>query len=155
MDGSAPVGSGSRDVKINSDLKNVLKMHQKALIEQLTEFTRKQGLIGPSEEFFCPEPHQDSAEIIVAWILSVYVHLTYTCGPSPDIVKLLMSYRCGSINLDGSIKPSSEERRMYTHAQKMRAAATFGLGQVCGLRNCAWERSEVTGRMTGNLSVSQ
>ncbi|KAL0056794.1 hypothetical protein AAF712_016594, partial [Marasmius tenuissimus] len=144
MDGSSPVASGSHNAELKPELKDVLTNASKGvsegtdaayrtLMRQLTRFAQGQNLIGPTEEFFRSEPHQESAEIIVAWILSV----------------------CNSFRLDGSTKPSSEERRTYTHAQKMRAAATFGFGRVCGLGTRPWERSKVTGRMLGNPSVSQ
>ncbi|KAJ3858647.1 DNA breaking-rejoining enzyme [Lentinula novae-zelandiae] len=37
---------------------------------------------------------------------------------------------CDEINLDGSEKDKSKERSTFTHAQKMRAAATFGFGRI-------------------------
>jgi len=37
----------------------------------------------------------------------------------------------------------------------MRAAATFGFGRVCNLGMLAWHRSEITGKMLGNPSVSE
>ncbi|KAJ3851060.1 hypothetical protein EV368DRAFT_83926 [Lentinula lateritia] len=62
---------------------------------------------------------------------------------------------CDEINLDGSEKDKSKERSTFTHAQKMRAAATFGFGRIHGLGMLAWHRSEYTGKMLGNPSVSE
>ncbi|KAJ3925352.1 MAG: hypothetical protein NXY57DRAFT_907198, partial [Lentinula lateritia] len=61
---------------------------------------------------------------------------------------------CDSINLDGSIKNPNEVRNGYTHAQKIRAAFTYGFNRIAGLGLATWERSEVTGQMKGNPSVS-
>ncbi|KAJ3822043.1 DNA breaking-rejoining enzyme [Lentinula raphanica] len=62
---------------------------------------------------------------------------------------------CDLIKLDGSPVASNKERSTYTTAQKMRAAATFGFGRMCGLGNLAWHRSEFSGKMLGNPSVSE
>ncbi|KAJ4472416.1 hypothetical protein C8R41DRAFT_776313, partial [Lentinula lateritia] len=62
---------------------------------------------------------------------------------------------CDEINLDGSEKDKSKERSTFTYAQKMRAAATFGFGRIHGLGMLAWHRSEYTGKMLGNPSVSE
>ncbi|KAJ3727517.1 hypothetical protein C8R42DRAFT_754999 [Lentinula raphanica] len=62
---------------------------------------------------------------------------------------------CDLIKLDGSPVASNKERSTYTTAQKMRAAATFGFGRMCGLGNLAWHRSEFSGQMLGNPSVSE
>ncbi|KAH7871393.1 uncharacterized protein C8R40DRAFT_1054560, partial [Lentinula edodes] len=56
---------------------------------------------------------------------------------------------------DGKAIPTTRERSTYTHAQKMRAAATFGFGRVHGLGMQAWHRSEVSGKTLGNPSVSE
>ncbi|KAJ3867261.1 DNA breaking-rejoining enzyme [Lentinula novae-zelandiae] len=61
--------------------------------------------------------------------------------------------RCDLIKLDGT--PVLEERSTYTHAQKMRAAATFGFGKIHGLGMQAWHQSEISGNMRGNPSVSE
>ncbi|KAJ3926810.1 MAG: DNA breaking-rejoining enzyme, partial [Lentinula lateritia] len=63
--------------------------------------------------------------------------------------------RCDELNLNNTRKDASIERHTFTHAQKMRAAATFGFGRVHGLGMQAWHRSETTGRMLGNPSVSE
>lgn len=68
---------------------------------------------------------------------------------------LLKFYRCDSKKLDGSDKDPSEMRSGYKHAQKMRAAATFGFGRVYGKGRTPWHKSEVTGEMDGNPSVSE
>ncbi|KAJ4501672.1 hypothetical protein C8R41DRAFT_912944 [Lentinula lateritia] len=63
--------------------------------------------------------------------------------------------RCDELNLNNTKKDASIERHSFTHAQKMRAAATFGFGRVHGLGMQAWHRSETTGKMLGNPSVSE
>ncbi|KAJ3975260.1 DNA breaking-rejoining enzyme [Lentinula raphanica] len=62
---------------------------------------------------------------------------------------------CDTVNLDGNPIPAGTERSTYTHAQKMRAAATFGFGRVHELGMQAWHASELTGKMLGNPSVSE
>lgn len=64
-------------------------------------------------------------------------------------------HRCDSKNLDGTDKSPEEIRKGYTHAQKMRAAATFGFGRLLGKGRTPWAVSEVTGEMVGNPSVSE
>ncbi|KAJ6561735.1 DNA breaking-rejoining enzyme, partial [Mycena capillaripes] len=51
---------------------------------------------------------------------------------------------------DSGINPES-----YSHAQKMRAAATYGFGWLNGLGSFPWQKSEVSGKMLGNPSVSE
>ncbi|KAJ7107691.1 DNA breaking-rejoining enzyme, partial [Mycena epipterygia] len=62
---------------------------------------------------------------------------------------------CDDIMLDGKPKDPSISRDSYSHAQKMRAAATYGFGRLNGLGSVAWQKSEVSGKMTGNPSVSE
>ncbi|KAJ3766805.1 DNA breaking-rejoining enzyme, partial [Lentinula raphanica] len=62
---------------------------------------------------------------------------------------------CDSVGLDGKPVAPNIERSTYGHAQKMRAAATYGFGRVHGLGMQAWHRSEITGKMLGNPSVSE
>ncbi|KAG7085513.1 hypothetical protein E1B28_003073 [Marasmius oreades] len=83
----------------------------RSLMKQCTKFVKENQWIGDNEDFFRPEPHPELPEMIVSWILS----------------------DCDSYNLDGSVKPPNEERSTYAHAQKMRAAATFGFGHIHGL----------------------
>ncbi|KAJ3846877.1 hypothetical protein EV368DRAFT_88402 [Lentinula lateritia] len=63
--------------------------------------------------------------------------------------------RCDENHLNGSPIAPSMERSTYAHAQKMRAAATFGFGQIHGLGMQAWHQSEMSGKMLGNPSVSE
>ncbi|KAJ4497345.1 hypothetical protein C8R41DRAFT_894699 [Lentinula lateritia] len=63
--------------------------------------------------------------------------------------------RCDEINLNGSPIATNVECSTYAHAQKMRAAATFGFGQIHGLGMQAWHQSEISGKMLGNASVSE
>ncbi|KAG1800902.1 DNA breaking-rejoining enzyme [Suillus plorans] len=62
---------------------------------------------------------------------------------------------CDSVKLDGTNKPSTNERGLYSHAQKMRAAMTYTFGRLQGLGNLPWHESELhSGQMLGNPSVS-
>src|ERR1700733_1037131 len=80
------------------------------------------------------------------WVHAIYIMLcTYW---------LTISDRCDEINLDGTNKASSIVRNTYAHAQKMRAAMTYAFGQLHGLGGLPWHRSEATGAMVGNPSVS-
>jgi hypothetical protein len=58
------------------------------------------------------------------------------------------------MKLDGTAKDPSEVRNGYNHAQKMRAAATFGFGRTLGKGQTPWGVS-ATGEMVGNPSVSE
>jgi hypothetical protein len=62
---------------------------------------------------------------------------------------------CDDIGLDGKTKDSSIPRDSYSHAQKMRAAATYGFGRLNGLGSLPWQKSEVSGKMVGNPSISE
>jgi hypothetical protein len=74
--------------------------------------------------------------------------------PSNFIYLSIPTSRCDSINLDGTVKDPNQVRNGYTQAQKMRAAVTHGFNHVAGLGLATWERSEITGEMKGNPSVS-
>lgn len=58
------------------------------------------------------------------------------------------------MNLDGSLKPASQIRDSYAHGQKMRASMTHLFGHQLGLGSERWKKSDLTGRMTGNPSIS-
>ncbi|KAJ7348372.1 hypothetical protein DFH08DRAFT_658618, partial [Mycena albidolilacea] len=62
---------------------------------------------------------------------------------------------CDKIGLDGKPKASGIDPESYSHAQKMRAAATYGFGRLNGLGSIPWQKSEVSGKMLGNPSVSE
>lgn len=62
---------------------------------------------------------------------------------------------CDSLNLDGTKKPSTQERGTYGHAQKMRASMTYAFGKLNGLGNMPWHESDAGGGvMFGNPSIS-
>lgn len=62
---------------------------------------------------------------------------------------------CDSFNIDGTTKPSSQERGTYGHAQKMRASMTYAFGRLNGLGNMPWHESDAGGGiMVGNPSIS-
>ncbi|ESK85438.1 hypothetical protein Moror_5877 [Moniliophthora roreri MCA 2997] len=105
------VGTGKEE---SSKYKDVVKEYSKGvtpgtvhkyevLMKQLTAFLVKHEFIKPSEEFFSSTPYEDSAYMIVAWIVN----------------------SCNAINLDGTVKPNAEYRQTFNHAQRMCAAATF------------------------------
>ncbi|KAI9068796.1 hypothetical protein FKP32DRAFT_1536223, partial [Trametes sanguinea] len=60
---------------------------------------------------------------------------------------------CDEINLDGSPRMPHERRSTYSHAMKMRAAATYGFGRLQARGTLPWHRSE-SGTWRGNPSVS-
>jgi hypothetical protein len=66
-----------------------------------------------------------------------------------------LGYSCDDVGLDGTPKDPSIPRGSYSHAQKLRAAATYGFGRLHGLGSLPWQRSEVSGKMIGNPSVSE
>ncbi|KAF7303697.1 hypothetical protein MIND_00599100 [Mycena indigotica] len=106
----------------------------------IEKFMHDKGFIPEGKQFFSPTPVADSATFLVAWIMS----------------------ECDDINLDGTAKPSGQVHGSYSHAQKMRAAATYGFGRIADLGSRPWERVdsyEVSGARTwrwmGNPSVSE
>ncbi|KAF9067476.1 hypothetical protein BDP27DRAFT_1204947, partial [Rhodocollybia butyracea] len=103
------------------------------LMKQCETFVHSRKMVADKSDFFCVNPHPQAAEYLAAWIMNT----------------------CDEINLDGTPKDPSVERASYTHAQKMRAAATFGFGRMHNLGMLAWHRSEITGSMLGNPSVSE
>ncbi|KAF7357671.1 hypothetical protein MSAN_01363700 [Mycena sanguinolenta] len=126
------------------DLKAVIKEASKGVVEstdaeykrlnkQCEKFIHDAGFISEDEDFFTNKPHPQSAIFIVAWIMS----------------------RCDDIELDGKPKDPSIPRDSYSHAQKMRASATYGFGRLNGLGSLPWQKSEVSGRMLGNPSISE
>ncbi|KAJ6511064.1 DNA breaking-rejoining enzyme [Mycena sanguinolenta] len=105
----------------------------KRLIKQCEKFVHDAGFINANEDFFTNTPHPQSAIFIVAWIMT----------------------RCDDVELDGKAKDPSIPRDSYSHAQKMRASATYGFGRLNGLGSLPWQKSEVSGNMLGNPSISE
>ncbi|KAJ3833043.1 hypothetical protein F5878DRAFT_496253, partial [Lentinula raphanica] len=103
------------------------------LMKQCEAFLLEHQMIAAGDAFFCDTPHPQAAVYLVAWIM----------------------YCCDSVGLDGKNVAPNVERSTYGHAQKMRAAATYGFGRVHGLGMEAWHRSEISGKMLGNPSVSE
>ncbi|KAG1870891.1 DNA breaking-rejoining enzyme [Suillus subluteus] len=63
--------------------------------------------------------------------------------------------RCDSLNIDGTTKPSTQDRGTYSHAQKMHALMTYAFGRLNGLGNMPWHESDAGGGlMVGNPSIS-
>ncbi|KAJ3910969.1 hypothetical protein F5877DRAFT_73532, partial [Lentinula edodes] len=81
------------------------------LMKQCNTFLVDRQMITEGTQFFCNKPHPQAAVYLVAWIMD----------------------SCDIIDLDGKAIATTKERSTYTHAQKMRAAATFGFGRVHGL----------------------
>ncbi|KAJ3979276.1 hypothetical protein F5890DRAFT_1421601, partial [Lentinula detonsa] len=98
------------------------------LMKQCETFLLQRQMIAEGSPFFCTTPHPQAAVYLVAWIM----------------------HSCDSMNLDGSPINTNVEQSTYTHAQKMRAAATFGFGRIHSLGMQAWHQSEISGQMLGN-----
>ncbi|KAF7308877.1 DNA breaking-rejoining enzyme [Mycena kentingensis (nom. inval.)] len=103
------------------------------LMRQCDEFMTQKGFIEQGNTFFTATPPKDAPLLIIAWIM----------------------HHCDDVNLDGTAKPLTVQRDSYSHAQKMRATATYAFGRVAGLGSLPWQRSELSGRMVGNPSVSE
>ncbi|KAJ3970452.1 DNA breaking-rejoining enzyme [Lentinula raphanica] len=102
-------------------------------MKQCETFLSEHQMIAEGEPFFCQTPHPQAAVYIVAWIM----------------------HSCDTVGLDGKNIAPNIERSTYGHAQKMRAAATYGFGRLHGLGMQAWHQSEISGKMLGNPSVSE
>ncbi|KAF8889752.1 hypothetical protein CPB84DRAFT_1683776, partial [Gymnopilus junonius] len=89
------------------------------------------------EDFVCPNPPEDVPFFITAWIMN----------------------QCDEINLDGSLKPQIQIRDSYVHGQKMYPQyflpSLYLFGHTLGLGSCPWQKSKVSGKMTGNPSISE
>ncbi|KAI3608144.1 hypothetical protein WG66_006492 [Moniliophthora roreri] len=136
-----PMDIDSNDINPNANLSSMLagaltgvtegtESHYKSLMKQCEKFLWKCTLIKDDEDFFCDTPRVDALELICVWILDAF-------------------------NLDGTARPEIERRSSYSHAQKMRASATYGFGQLHRLGNLPWHKSEVLEKMLDNLLVSQ
>ncbi|KAF8162078.1 hypothetical protein K438DRAFT_1523295, partial [Mycena galopus ATCC 62051] len=64
-------------------------------------------------------------------------------------------HECDERDFDGTLKPSTQVRDSYNHAQKMRAAMTYAFGRLYSLGSLPWHESEASGKMVGNPSVSE
>jgi len=62
---------------------------------------------------------------------------------------------CDEYFINGQLKPEFEERASYGYAQKMRAAATYLYARLLQLGSVPWHKSELTGKMVGNPSISK
>jgi hypothetical protein len=102
------------------------------LMVKCQAFLEEQGLIAKGEVFFSTTPSQEAPYCITAWIM----------------------HSCDETNIDGTPKPSGQFRDSYSHAMKMRAAATYAFGHIHSLGSLPWHKSELTGNMSGNPSVS-
>ncbi|KAJ7765929.1 hypothetical protein DFH07DRAFT_737507, partial [Mycena maculata] len=103
------------------------------LMSRCLLFLKEKGLITPSDKFFTSMPNK---------LVPLCI-----CG--------LCTSECDEHNFDGTMKPPTQVRDSYNHAQKMRAAMTYAFGRLCGLGSLPWHESEVSGRMVGNPSVSE
>ncbi|KAJ6482435.1 hypothetical protein C8R45DRAFT_1149643, partial [Mycena sanguinolenta] len=90
-------------------------------------------LIKQDDKFFTNTPGKLVPLCICAWIM----------------------HECDERNFDGTMKPPTQVRGGYNHAQKMRAAMTYAFGRLFGLGSLPWHESESTGKMVGNPSVSE
>nr|GAT54551.1 predicted protein [Mycena chlorophos] len=125
--------AGPSGGKMDMDaMRAVIAENSKGVVEA-TDATYKRGFTTGEEKFFSAKPVEDAPLLIVAWIMS----------------------HCDEINPDRTKKPTTQERDSYSHAQKMRATATYAFGRLAGLGAEPWHRSEVSGQMIGNPSVSE
>lgn len=115
------------------------------------KFVHAAGFIKEGEGFFTDTPHPESATFLVAWIMDRYV------VPQIQVVGYIadLYLSCDDIGLDGKPKDANIPRDSYSHAQKMRAAATYGFGRLHGLGSLPWQKSELSGNMLGNPSISE
>ncbi|KDR80077.1 hypothetical protein GALMADRAFT_48588, partial [Galerina marginata CBS 339.88] len=74
---------------------------------------------------------------------------------SPFYITAWIMEHCDDINLDGSSKPHDQVRDSFVHGQKMRASMTHLFGRILGLGQRPWSKSEITGKMSGNPSISE
>ncbi|KAG1781314.1 hypothetical protein EV702DRAFT_1042431 [Suillus placidus] len=118
---------------VSKGISDSTESEYKRLILNCDTFLREHGLLWDGESLFSHPPRQEAAYLIVAWIMDA----------------------CDSVKLDGTNKPSTNERGLYGHAQKMRAAMTYAFGRLQGLGNLPWHESELhSGQMLGNPLVS-
>ena len=120
-----------------------------SLAKQCCTFLLKHQLIKTTEEFLCSTPPNDADAFIISWIMNEYWFLFYMWKHC-----LWQPLRCDEIQLDGSHKPPGIICSKYTHAQKMHASMTHVFGHDFGLGSEKWHKSEQTGCMAGNPSVS-
>ncbi|KAK7033784.1 DNA breaking-rejoining enzyme [Favolaschia claudopus] len=109
------------DVKMD-DLRAVIKEVSKGVVDSTdAEYKRyfvcAAGFIEKGNEFFTSTPDPQSAIYIVAWIMN----------------------SCDDIGLDGKTKDAPADS--YNHAQKMRAACTYGFGRLNGLGSIPWQKN--------------
>lgn len=71
------------------------------------------------------------------------------------IILTIRPYRCDQVDLNNKAKAPDVERQSYTHAQKMRAACTYGFGRIHGLGNAVWSKNPFSKKWHGNPSVSE
>jgi len=72
---------------------------------------------------------------------------------APEWIAMWIMDECDEIALDGSKKPSTQARSSYSHAMKMRAAATYGFGRRYSRGSTPWYITE-SGQWRGNPSIS-
>ncbi|KIM35214.1 hypothetical protein M413DRAFT_79592 [Hebeloma cylindrosporum] len=110
----------------------LLTLGNASLAKQCCAFLLMHQLIKTEEEFLCANLPNDADAYIISWIMN----------------------ECDEIMLDGSDKAPEVVCSTYSHAQKMRASMTHVFGPDLRLGNERWHKSETTGNMTGNPSVS-
>ncbi|KAJ3562539.1 hypothetical protein NP233_g9507 [Leucocoprinus birnbaumii] len=106
------------------------------LMKQCERILRERNYINDTAEFFSDSPKRLAPYHIVLWIQDA----------------------CDTVKYNGSggyvDRPSSEFRLSYTHAMKMRAAATYGFGRVHQLGDVAWYHNPASDSWRGNPSLS-
>ncbi|KAG2114585.1 uncharacterized protein F5147DRAFT_769894 [Suillus discolor] len=116
--------------RLQSTLMDALKgvtegtsVEYKWLMNTCVMFLAGLGLLGSNEEFFCKKPRADAPWLIIAWIMNM----------------------SDSLNIDGTMKPSTQECGTYGHAQKMHASMTYAFCYDWDVVLLSNERSKVSG----------
>ena len=76
--------------------------------------------------------------------LQCFVFAELACGSS-----------CDESSINGQLKPEFGEQASYEYVQKMQAAATYLHACLLQLGYVPWHKSELTGKMVQNPSISE
>lgn len=63
--------------------------------------------------------------------------------------------RCDDVDIDGTTKPKSSKRGSYSHAEKIRAMATYAFSRVHHIGRVPWHEDPSTQKWYGNPSISE
>ncbi|KAJ3551648.1 hypothetical protein NP233_g13041 [Leucocoprinus birnbaumii] len=106
------------------------------LMKKCEQFLQDNGYLDNAATFFSESPSRLAPYHLILWIQDA----------------------CDTVKYDRSgsyiERPSTEVRLSYTHAMKMRAAATYGFGRVHQLGDAAWRHSPISDTWEGNPSLA-